>query len=518
MARNKNNVFDNVMVLGDTGPEAQIAKTGPHPQPDPFRHPNTPYNPLHTPHFLPPSAGQVVIPPVQGMVALLQAGQRYYFQSDQAVRDSQQNSMLMERNLSIWEPLQSRLLSVCQLPLSVVPPNQKDPAQMQVALELQQIIEEIPNLFKWKWALAQAIWYGRSAVQNLYEFDFSKGFKRLIVRDWIPIHGDSLVYKWDSPAVGLRVGVTAGSQPGVRNVYAEAADFSRVHPLSQSEREAHVIHTHLLLAGNYLDPYSAGNVKGTGIRNVVYWTWYLQNQIFAQLLEYIERQGTGFTVVTFTAGDPASYEQAQTIQQAQSFQNIIAWPRYEGQARDGQDSIYRIEPSMTCVENLMTLVDGYFNAEMRRYIVGQDATSKPVATGLGSEIASVQENTFMRLVKMDALNLEDTLTRELLWVIQRYTYPNIDFKCRVKINTEKADKKEYMSAVKDFIAIGGTVIETEAREVLGFTEPDAEDRVLGGKINDNKVLGEQLTSEEVQSPELRQEQAEAEEVLVKEDR
>jgi excisionase family DNA binding protein len=481
-------------------------------QPNPFTHPQL--NPPVQPSLAPPADGQVTVPSIQGLVALLQAGRKYYFQSDQAVRDSQTNAQIMERNLSIMEPLQSRLLSACQMPVTVVPDDQRDKAKMKYASELQKIIENIPNFFKYKWALMQAIWYGRAGVQNIYSWDFSEGYKRLIVKDWVPVHGDNLVYKFDSPAVGLRVGVASGNQGGgTKELYVEPADFSRVHPLSEHEREAHVIHTHLLLAGTFLDPYAGGNVKGTGIRNVIYWTWYLQNQCLAMLVEYLERAGLGMTIVTYQAGNPEDQNIAQQIAQAQSFNNVITWPRWPGQSKDGQNEIYRIEPTLAGVQNFMTLINDYWNGEMRRYIVGQDSTSKPVSTGLGSEIAAVQESTFFRLVKMDCLNLEETLTRELLHVIMKYTFPELPLhQFKVKINTNKPDSKEYMEGVKSFIEIGGSVIESEVRQTLGLTEPTAEDKVLGGKSQDEKVLGAPLAPGDTETQTT--EEVELEEQLV----
>jgi phage gp29-like protein len=475
------------------------------PQPNPFTNPQlTPsdaVNPLTQPSI--PAGGQVTVPSIQQLVALLQAGRRYYFQSDQAVRDSQMNAQIMERNLSIQEPLQARMLSACQMPLTVVPDDSKDFMKVRIANELQKIIEEIPNLFKYKWALMQAIWYGRAAVQNIYEWDKSGDIRRLCIKDWIPIHGDNLVFKFDSPAVGLRVGVSSYNQPGTKELYVEPADFSRVHPLTEIEREAHVIHTHLLLAGTFLDPYTGGNVKGTGIRNVIYWTWYLENQCLGMLTEYMERMGLGFTVIEFEAGNQQAYDMAQVIAQAQSFQNIITWPKYPGQtSAEKTNNIYRIEPTLVGVQNFMTLIRDYWDAQMRTYIVGQDSTSQKVSTGLGSEIAAVQENTFFRLVKMDAENLGETLTRELLWIICKYTFPGMRYKCfKVKINTEKPDKKEYMTAVKDFIQVGGTIVEHEAREVLGFTVPTEDDHVLGGKPEDNKVLGTHMDVDSTGEPE-----------------
>lgn len=448
-------------------------------------------DPLTTPQFVPPAAGKPVVPAPQALVALLSAGRRFWFSSDEALRDSRDNARKMTRNLQIMEPLQARTLATAQMPLHVEPQNKKDPAQCIEAAELEQIINEIPYLNKYKLALLEGIWYGRAAVQNMYTWDFSRGYKRMIVKDWIPINGDSLVYKWDSDAVGIRVGATSAGE-GTVPLSTEPADFSRVHVLTPWEREAHTIHTHLLQAGDFLDPMQGGNIKGVGIRSVVYWTHWLQDQCLGLLTEYLERMGLGFTVVTFEHGNAESQAKAQEIAASQSFNNVITWPVMPGQTGlSSNQAIYRIEPGLNGVQNYMKLLDEYWGGQLRRYIVGQDATSKPMSTGLGSGISDVQESTFFRLVKMDCLNLEDTLTYELLRVIQKYTFPLSRFRHSVKINPDKPNVKEWMEGVKSFTDMGGEVIEDEVRSKLGLGQPMPGDKVIGGKKEAPQMPGQQ---------------------------
>ncbi len=439
--------------------------------------PDYKFDPLQDVHALPPAMGQAVIPPVQSVISLLNAGKRFFMVSDEALRHSQENARKLLRNLSIRDPLQARILAVAQLPFSIEPPDKKDKLQVAVAKELQCILEEIPYWTKYVESLCWAIWFGRAAVQNLYYWNVEKGYPRLCVRDWLPINGDSLVYSWDSDEVAIRT----GGFMGVRSYKTDPADFSRVHVLEKHERDAHVIHVHQVMGGDFLDPQTIGKVKGVGIRDAVYWIAWLQGECLAILQEFLERQGTGFTVFYFEAGNQESYEKVRALAESQSYQQVIVWPREQGMAT-GAAGIERIEPTLAGLQNFKFMLEDYYGSQLRRFIQGQDATSKPTPGGLGSTAADVQEGTFFRLVSYDARNLEETLTRQLLWVIQQKTFPEYrHFKCKLKLATDKPDPEKYMKAVKDFIDVGGTVIESQARQVMGFTEPQPDDKVLGGK-------------------------------------
>ena len=121
---------------------------------------------------------------------------------------------------------------------------------------------------------------------------------------------------------------------------------------------------------------------------------------------------------------------------------------------------------------------------MRRFIVGQDSTSMPIKEGLGSRVSKVQENTFFRLVNLDCINLEDTITDELIAVLQEYNFPKARYKCKYKINMEKPEPSEWLKAAQIFLQMGGTIIESEARSILGFTAPQLGDEVLGGMVSE----------------------------------
>lgn len=435
-------------------------------------------DPLRDVTYVAPAAGKEVLKSIQQSVAVLNAGRRFYFVSDEALRDSRKNARDMENNLAIKEPLQARNLAVAQMPWSVEPPDKKDEIQAFVAGEIEDIIRSIPKLASYIYDLLQATWYGRYAVQNLYKFDWTKGFKRLIVYDWQPIHGDSLVYKWDTNAVAIRVGLSQawGSGSGLDTVTSEPADVSRAHVLTPWERESFCVHTHMLLPGDFFDPMQMGNVRGVGIRSFVYWTYWLMDQCTRILTEYMERMGTGFTIFKFASGNKEAYEAVNSLAQAETFSNIILWPTIPGE--DDPNAIQRIEPSLNAITNLLKVLNDYWGAQIRRFIQGQDSTSESKTAGIGSGLSELHAMTFQRLIKFDADNLADTLTQELVRVIQKYTFPETDFHCRFRIHTDKPDPREYLESAKLFFDMGGELDMDEVSSTIGYSKPTKDSAIL----------------------------------------
>jgi hypothetical protein len=425
----------------------------------------------------PPLPTGPVVPPVQQHVATYSAGRRFYTNPDEAYQTSRENAWRMWFDLDIQDPLQSRILATAQLPMYVEPEDKTDPVQVERAAEVQKIVENIPGLLKMKVALLYAIWFGKYGVQLQYEQGRdSTGRKVLSVKDWSPVHGDSIVYKWDKPGqVGVLVGPYQGE--GTRELTTEPTDLGNAHVLTPSEREAFVIHTHLHLSSDFYKPLKAGSVTGIGLRDTVYWTWWLKNESMGLLQEYLERVGLGITIYYYEQGNPQSEEAVRTLAESQTANCQIFWPRAPGELQ-GANGIERIEPSPVGVSNFLEVIREYFGAQLRRMIVGQSMTSEAHTSGMGSGLAEVHENTFMRLVTLDSVNLQETLTRELVAVIHRYSYPEDTFKLKVRIAVDRPDPEKYLAAADKFYQMGGALDEDEVRAVLGFTKPAPDADVL----------------------------------------
>lgn len=446
-----------------------------------------------------------IVPQVQQFTGIFQGGQRFYLNPDEAIRASRTNARAMLRSLAIRGPLQERTLAVAELPWHIEPENKRDAYQSHVATELTKIVEAIPDFLKYRRQLLWAMWFGCSACQNLYYWNWEKDYKRLMVKDWQSVHGDVLEWKFDSDAIGVLVGVSfGGATPGTRHLTTEPTDVSWAHVLDEGpeyetypdgrqvkrlrlhEREAFVVHRHDLDAGDFFEPEAAGAARrGLGIRSVVYWTYFVCQQMLGWLTDLMERTGQGIWLYKFQRNNDQSYNAMVQLAQSQSSQ-LIQFIPVDIENGKMVEGVEYIEPNSAGLHNLMEVIDGYYNAQIRRYITGQDATSRPVPSGMNSGVAEAHQLTFSHLVKYDAINLQETLTRELVHVIQRWTFPEANFKCKFVISTDKPNPLEYLRAVREFIAAGGTVDEDEVRSVLGFSRPTADAAVLGGK-NHNSI-------------------------------
>ncbi len=432
------------------------------------------------------------VPPIQQYVGIINAVNKFYRNPDEAVRANRENARNLLRNLTIREPLQARMLAVAELPWSIEPEDKKDDEQVWVAGELTKIFEDIPDFLKYRMALLWAIWFGRSAVQNVFQWNFDKDYRRLMVNKWSPVHGDSLEFKWDSEKVGILVGLWGAGGYGLKGITSEATDVSRAHVLDDqdtatryltyTEREAFVIHSHDLVAGDFFEPEMQGGVKGVGLRSVVYWSSYIQSELFGWLIDFTERVGTGITLYKFLRGNEASYNATRALAESQDNSAFLLVP-VDPAMNGGQpiEGVERIEPSSVAVENLLKIIDGYLGSQIHRYIVGQDATSKPVPSGMNSGVAEAHESTFARIVKFDATNLQETLTRELLWVVQKWTFPEVKAKCKFVLAADKPDVKEVMEAAKLLYDMGAEIDEDELRAIVGLTRPDPDAAVLSLK-------------------------------------
>jgi hypothetical protein len=436
---------------------------------------------------LPPSGGDWTLPAVQQYVGIIQAVSKFYKNPDQAIQNSWVNARRMFYNLFIRDPLQARMLATAELPWEIQPEDKKDKRQVEVANGIQRIIEEIPDFLKYRHSLLNAIWFGKWAVQSRYEWSYRTGRRALKVKDWSPVHGDTLIPKWDTNDWGIYTGIYSGWD-GTKDVTTEPGFISRAHVLtdsrepkrlSLSERQAFVIHAHDYVPGDFLDAQAAGGIRGLGIRSVVYWTYLCLSEITGWLVEYLERVGTGVTFYKFLRGNEQSYLAAKQLAESQSNQAAVFVP-VDPDIKGGEplEYIERMEPSGQPIDNMMKVIE-LFGSQIRRYIQGQDATSQPVGEGLGTGVSEAHENTFNRIVRYDAQNLADTLTRDLVEVIQQWTYPEADFRCKFVINVDRPDPKETLEGVYKAYQMGVTFDEDEVRALTGLSKPDLDAVILG---------------------------------------
>src|SRR5262249_32369985 len=147
-----------------------------------------------------------------------------------------------------------------------------------------------------------------------------KGKRRIVIRRWQPICGDKLVFRWDDGShkyldgqVGIRVASRWKKGDKVDNRPLEVTDRGLAFFLEPWERPRLAIHRHIIEDGAFEDALSAGRIHGVGIRDRVYWCWSQKQNAMGQLMEVIERTGTGFTIYYYPAGNARAKLEVQEI-------------------------------------------------------------------------------------------------------------------------------------------------------------------------------------------------------------
>jgi acyl-CoA synthetase (AMP-forming)/AMP-acid ligase II len=154
---------------------------------------------------LPPGEGKFIVPHYQAFASIVNAVSRTYrFTYDEARKHSDTDALAIRRDPVVWDAVRTRQMPTVQLSWHLEPVNEMDPAQLNAVKVLTDVLKDIPRFQTLKLQLMEAIWFGRYGVQLRFGWDWSRGYKRLIIVDHRPIHGEKLVFKWGGN-VGVRV-------------------------------------------------------------------------------------------------------------------------------------------------------------------------------------------------------------------------------------------------------------------------------------------------------------------------
>lgn len=442
----------------------------------------------------------------QGRASTMASTYREY---DVALRNSIENARLMRNDSSIMECLEARQRAVALLKWHIEPEDDRSLEQKQLAEEMTKVMMRTPRFMEMRRVLQEAVWYGKSAVQVMYNTDWIGGYRRFCIlspdRDtpaWLPIHGDKLVFRHDDLTefdrskgrypfqVGIRVG--GSFQPGqkVRGKYevepvasqfrgTEAVDRGMAYFVDQEDRQKLIIHKHSIEDGAYEDILSAGSIHGVGVRSRIYWDWIQKQEIQSMLLAYIERYHGGIEIYRFPLGnDEAEKSVDAAIRNRQPGRAALKVPIPMGEDAM-QYGVEVFESSMAGVQQMQDLLTNFYGHRIKRYILGQILSSESEATGLGSGVADLHLESLLQIIEYDATGLEETITEEPLRRLQHSNFPSSrGIRLRFKIDTREADSDSKLDAVRQAWEMGARIKESDVLDQCGLSAPTASDRVL----------------------------------------
>ena len=411
---------------------------------------------------------------------------RTYFPTDEAIKQAWENSRYMRNDLAVMECLEMRRRSVALLEWRVIPDDPRDSKQDDAARIVERLIKRTPHFMQLRENLLSALWYGKYGVQTQWGQTQVEGVPYWYVYNWTPVSGDKIVYKilqgtpFEKETVGIRIGYGSNLVKEEYPGQIMPTDRGSAYFLTDEQRDRFIIHRHMVEDGDYNDPYSGGSIFGVGIRSRIYWTWYLMKETLAWLMEYIERSATGFEIWYYPAGNENARDAiARAAENRHGHSgNIVLVPQMEGQSGPSYQ-MQRIEPSMSGADTCMSIVREFFQHQIKRYILGQTLTTESAGTGLGSNLATIHLETYLQIIKYDALNLEETLTTDLVEKIRKFNFPSLDEGClRFHIETDEIDHQDRLNSIRTLYDMGAPISREQAFSAAGMTAPKDNEEVL----------------------------------------
>ena len=442
---------------------------------------------------LPPALGQYTVPHMATYQSMIGTFSRTYLPSDEALKNSWENSQIMRNDVGIMECLLSRQRSVALLPWHIEPENEHSQDQKDLAKHLTSMIDRIRDFTDYKRCLQEAIWYGRSAVQNRYGRVRVGDRYHLLPKSrtkndpgWKPINGDKLVYRFDEGSnmnadqMGIRIGHNDVSVARQRGWNVEPTWYGFAYFLPDHIRETMVVHKHLIEDGDYRDVTAAGTLHGKGIRSMIYWEWYQKQELLGFMMEYLERAAGGIEIVEYPMGDPEALKEVKKAmaERLSGQRNTLFFPK-----RMGSEQLYNvipIEPGFQGVQMVQELLTKYFNHRIKRLFLGQTLSSESDGAGLGSSgISDLHRDTLFQILEFDARKLGETLTWDLLKPIIEMNFPQaagIHFK--LKIDLEEEDSERILNSLTMAYQMGADVPEKDVFDAIGINAAEPGEKVL----------------------------------------
>lgn len=436
---------------------------------------------------MPPNAGDFVVPHAVEFLGIMRTIARNYLPSDEALIDSRENARYMRNDVGIMECLEQRERSVALLDWHLEVPDEKDPTQKQLAEDLTEILKATPDFMKYREVLQDAIWYGKNGVQQRFRWKDIMGKQRLCVDQWLPLNGDKIVFRyddgtgqWKDGQVGIRVGagftgrLVTGINTENRWKQIEATDWGLCYFLRDEERPLLAIHKHRVEDGEYEAWEFAGRIHGVGIRSRIYWEWMQKQEALAYLMELLERSAGGIEIWPYPAGNPAAKDMTKKAAEERigNSRNVVLMPVWPDMDMS-MLQVRVIDLNMSGAQIIHELLDKYFGHRIKRYVLGQTLTSEAASTGLGSGVASIHLDTYLQIIRYDAINLGESLTRELVEPLRNFNFPQLrSIPVRLKINTESPDIEGKLKAWYDAWQMGKKIPDKELGNLIGCREPN----------------------------------------------
>ena len=410
----------------------------------------------------------------------------YSFRWDEALRNSRTNALAMRRDCYLDALLQERAYPTVNRKWQICCEDEKDKSQKKAAQDMQAIIKKTKEFKRLlKYLAMETSWYGRYGSQIVWRDAEVNGKTRQVVAHHSPIHGDKIQTHWDGTK-----GIYINGQ--ARHLFpAElivGTDLNPVLLLRKEEwRRQFIFHKFDVVDADFFEGEMAGRVDGRGLRDCVYWAWFMRDEMLSWAVDFMKKVGTmGLLIFPFLAGNTVDQARAENTAQQARTNTAITMPIVQsGTMNDHSLEPIHIHSNTQGIDSLQNMIANYWERHIERLIVGQSMSSGGGAKGglEGDGRAEFAVDTKHQLCHYDADNLAETLTSDLVAPAQRLNFPETvsQFSLRFEFVVEDPQKKEKIEGAKTIVSMGGELVKAEVYELIGLSIPEEGEETIGGQ-------------------------------------
>jgi phage gp29-like protein len=456
------------------------------------------------------------------------AWRTYMHQWDESVRKCREDALAMRRDSFMMGLLQERKLACSGLKWHIEVDNKKDPTQKAIADGLQRIISSISRFQQFRYYMLESIWYGRygaqlrlgwkmmdlpapnvagggqavsASTQRMKCLAVIPGYPDHDDPGHLPINGDKIGHSWDHTAY-VMVNAAYDNQLPVHPPAPQPiwSTYAKAQPLKGELREQFVINKHTVDDADFFNAEMAEAIHGVGIRSVMYFLWWMRDEWLAQISDIIERTAWGIRLWYYTGGNTQSQQAVAKAAENNTNKMNILIPRFSLDGKTPQEGMEIKDLPTQGLEFVRGMVE-WIDRCQERFVVGQSMSSgADDESGLGGTgRAKFAQQTKYQIVKFDAANFDDTLSTDLVRVIQKYTYPDLaEVPARFVTEVDDPNTKEWVEGVKTFVDLGGDAPMATVGERLGIPPVEEGEPALSAV---NKAMGEMEVQKDGQSHE-----------------
>jgi len=398
----------------------------------------------------------------------------YYAWFDEALKDNYSNAYRMTLDPMISTCLEVRADATALLTGSVEPQDDDDPAQLAAAKRVNADLQSMPGRAAYRRALlVNGVLTGLSGAEIVWNWVPVKGSLRMRPVRFAHVDGDSIAMDYSGwPSIRVMTLTVPNTTP---------SEWGPVYRLTPEDRECFVLFKHNPQAAQYWRAHAARSVIGSGLRNRLYWLWALKCQLWQMSLDYLAWFARGMTFLFYEYGNDAHKTAIANAMKSQDGSSAYMYPvMMTGDSKPYFEKPFEhVNVPSGNADFLIKLITSYIDDMIRFVILHQSLTTTVGSTGMGSAVAEAHETTFDNLIKLDAMQLDDCETADLVSVLYRVNEPGVP--CgRYVSQVDSPNMEQILNTAKTLIEMGGSVPEKYIKDAAGIPATKEGDTVLGG--------------------------------------